>query len=61
MSNEPTCNETSEIHPDVHLLEPAHLVPGTAEAAIADWSASTWALVVDRENRQRAARTAGAR
>jgi D-serine deaminase-like pyridoxal phosphate-dependent protein len=54
--NEPTEKVMLEHRPGVYICPSQHELPSTPDAAIADWSASTWALVIDRENRERAAR-----
>lgn len=51
----------SEPSPGVFVCPPAHLVPGTPEAAVHGWSPATRELVADRQARERAAQTGGAR
>ena len=61
MNNELTDPYAIEARPGVFICPPAHLIPGSPEAAVADWSPATQALVVDRQAREYCARTGGAR
>ncbi|WP_405019599.1 hypothetical protein OHV05_24685 [Kitasatospora sp. NBC_00070] len=60
MSNNPT-EYAIKARPGVYICPPPHLVPGTPEAAIADWSPATQELADDRQARERIARIGGAR